>query len=176
MRVIAVTHAIVATLAAVLRSLRTARINHQAPARKPRGEQTAAPGKQLASERRRSVIVNPGPRMYRQGLTTTWEQDLPRTRRSTGNAYLPRLLDAIARDLGPERRNHSRRVKPAGQYRTRSRTAVNITIFWASVAMLALRRRGLISSSRRSPSTSEDTRPARSMRKVPSLPKSICRP
>src|SRR6516164_3303548 len=42
--------------------------------------------------------------------------------------------------------------------------------------MLALRRRGLISSSRRLRWTSEDTRPARSMRKVPSPPKSICRP
>src|SRR5262249_57541116 len=84
-------------------------LNHQGPARKPRGEQTAAPGKQLASERRRSVIVNPAPRMYRRGLTTTWEQDRPRTKRSTGEtAHLPRLLDAIARPA--VRTRHTQRL------------------------------------------------------------------
>src|SRR5262249_61808727 len=47
--------------------------------------------------------------MYRRGLTTTWEQDRPRTKRSTGEtAHLPRLLDAIARPA--VRSGHSQRL------------------------------------------------------------------
>jgi len=66
---------------------RTTRINHQFPAAapKPRGKQVAAPGSQRTSDRRRSVIGNRRPRMYRRALTKTSERDLPRTGRSIGN-------------------------------------------------------------------------------------------
>src|SRR5262245_15498899 len=130
--------------------------------------------------RQRATVAMPNGSSKPSGIMIPKTCSTPPSRcRLLGTACAPALLRMLARRV----RRRTREVSP---YRSQSKGRSSVVesrrgrcSYLCSNGPQSSRlprSRALVTSSRRLPWMSEDTPPARSMRKVPSPPKSICRP